>query len=344
MNSPVLEIAPLGFPWQTVDPFLFCAYHKDAYPAGDERMAPRASLAGRSIGSDFSSKDGWSMYHGQTVPGFPQHPHRGFETITIARKGLIDHSDSMGAAARFGAGDVQWMTAGRGVVHSEMLPLVNADRDNPAELFQIWLNLPAKSKMAQPYFSMYWNETIPRLRVQDGDNRRTDVAVYAGALEGAAGSIQPPPDSWAANPESDVRILTIRMDAGARWTVPPARSGVHRVLYFFAGDRATVADRELAPAHAALLADTAAVELQAGAAECEFLLLEGRPIGEPVAQYGPFVMNTQAEIQQAFRDYQETGFGGWPWPVDDPAHPREQGRFARHADGRIETPPELVNQ
>ncbi|MFV0316011.1 MAG: pirin family protein, partial [Microthrixaceae bacterium] len=98
--------------WPTLDPFLFVAHHRDAYPAGTEEMAPQASLEGREIGADFSAKDGWSMYHGSVAPGFPAHPHRGFETVTYVRKGLIDHSDSLGATARFGRGDTQWMTAG----------------------------------------------------------------------------------------------------------------------------------------------------------------------------------------------------------------------------------------
>src|SRR5688572_21303337 len=90
--SAILDVRPLGFPWETVDPFLFCAYHDDAYPRGTVDMTPAASLAGRAIGQDFSRKDGWSMYHGESVPGFPAHPHRGFETVTLVRKGLIDHS------------------------------------------------------------------------------------------------------------------------------------------------------------------------------------------------------------------------------------------------------------
>src|SRR5437764_11948311 len=125
-------------------------------------MGPDAPLSGRDLGQDFSRKDGWSMYHGNPVPGFPAHPHRGFETVTIVRKGLIDHSDSLGAAARFGGGDVQWLTTGRGVVHSEMFPLLDTSRENPHELFQIWLNLPARSKLANPYFKMLWHEQIPR--------------------------------------------------------------------------------------------------------------------------------------------------------------------------------------
>ena len=145
MNS-VVRIQPLGMPWATIDPFLFCVYHDDAYPKGNAQLGPDASLAGRDIGQDFAGKDGWRMYHGDTVPGFPSHPHRGFETVTIVRKGLIDHSDSLGATARFGGGDVQWLTAGRGIVHSEMFPLLKRDESNPLELFQIWLNLPAATR------------------------------------------------------------------------------------------------------------------------------------------------------------------------------------------------------
>src|SRR3954454_19128777 len=153
-DSDILAVVPLGFQWPTLDPFLFCVHHDDAYPAGNDKLGPVASLAGREIGMDFAGKDGWRMYHGDVVPGFPQHPHRGFETVTIVRRGLIDHSDSMGAAARYGRGDVQWLTAGKGIVHSEMFPLLDKGRGNPLELFQIWLNLPKASKMVNPYFSM----------------------------------------------------------------------------------------------------------------------------------------------------------------------------------------------
>src|SRR5205085_10083075 len=170
-SSPILAVKPLGFPWATIDPFLFCAWHEDAYPQGNGRLGPKASLAGREIGSDFSRKDGWSMYHGDSVPGFPAHPHRGFETVTIVRKGLIDHSDSLGATARFGEGDVQWVTAGEGLVHSEMFPLLDTQQDNPLELFQIWLNLPRRSKMAEPHFTMLWNEQVPRLVLADSEGR-----------------------------------------------------------------------------------------------------------------------------------------------------------------------------
>ena len=304
--SPVLTVKPLAFPWETADPFLFCAYHDDAYPKSNGKLGiPAASLAGRDIGQDFSRKDGWSMYHGDAVPGFPAHPHRGFETVTIVRKGLIDHSDSLGATARFGQGDVQWLTAGQGVVHAEMFPLLDADQDNPLELFQIWLNLPARSKMAPPHFTMFWSDQIPRRVSADDSGRQTEVAVIAGALQGAGKPLAPPPDSWAAQPQADVAIWTITMQPGARWTLPAATGdNTQRRLYFFKGKTVQVAGREIRPASMIALQSDVEVELLNGDGPGEFLLLQGRPVGEPVVQYGPFVMNTREEIEQAIQDYQ----------------------------------------
>jgi redox-sensitive bicupin YhaK (pirin superfamily) len=311
----VLAVEPLGLPWKTVDPFLFCVHHDDAYPRGNGRMGPDASLAGRDIGQDFSRKDGWSMYHGEQVPGFPGHPHRGFETVTIVRKGLIDHSDSLGATARFGGGDVQWLTAGKGIVHSEMFPLLDEAKPNPLELFQIWLNLPARSKMAAPHFTMFWSERIPRLSTTDAEGRAVEVAVIAGRLADRE-PLAPPPDSWAAAAEADLVIWTIRLAPGARWTVPAASgAATRRMLYFFKGDRARV-DGQSIDDHAAIeLAAGASAELVAGAEAAEFLLLQGRPIAEPVAQHGPFVMNTREEIVEAIRDYQAGKFAELPGQV-----------------------------
>jgi len=335
MESPILETRALGFPWETADPFLFCVHHDDAYPAGDDRLGPAASLAGRDLGQDFAGKDGWRMYHGRVVPGFPQHPHRGFETVTIARRGYIDHADSLGAAARFGKGDVQWLTAGGGIVHAEMFPLLDRGAPNPVELFQIWLNLPAADKLVEPHFSMLWADRIPRCVFTDGAGRATEVTVVAGQLDGRRPPA-PPPRSWASRPDTDVAIWCIRMAKGASWTLPATHEGTARTLYFFRGPSMRIAGEPLRARAAVAVRADAAIPLDAGDDECELLLLQGRPIDEPVVQYGPFVMNTRAEIQRAFADYQRTRFGGWPWPSDDPVHGREPGRFAKHADGRVE--------
>ena len=334
-DGAVISTLRLGFPWQTFDPFLFCVHHEDHYPKGNEQMGPQASLAGRNMGMDFEGKDGWRMYHGDVVPGFPRHPHRGFETVTIARSGYIDHSDSLGATARFGDGDVQWMTAGKGVVHSEMFPLVKRDEPNPTELFQIWINLPRADKMVEPHFTMLWNDTIPKREFEDDAGRKTRVAVVAGSIADA-NAPSPPPKSWASRAESKVAIWTIKMEPNARWTLPAAEPGLNRTLYFFKGTQMRVGGKTLSSYLGARLDSSAAPELINGPDEGELLMLQGRPIDEPVVHYGPFVMNTPEEIQQAMIDYRRTEYGGWPWKSDGPVHEREQGRFAIHADGRNE--------
>lgn len=335
VSNAILSAFSLGFPWQTFDPFLFCVHHDDAYPAGNEAMGPAASLAGRQIGMDFAGKDGWRMYHGATVPGFPRHPHRGFETVTVARRGYIDHSDSLGAKARFGNGDCQWMTAGRGIVHSEMFPLVHRTKPNPTELFQIWLNLPAEDKLVDPYFEMLWDRDIPRVEQRDTNGHTSEIVVYAGDFEGALPP-SPPPNSWASRVDSEVAIWTLRMEPGARLRLPAASAGLNRTLYFFAGTSIEVGGVRV-DQHAGLrVRPDLVVDIINGPDEAELLMLQGRPIDEPVAQHGPFVMNTRAELHQAMVDYRRDGFGGWPWASDGPVHEREAGRFAVRADGAEE--------
>ena len=278
MTDPIIRTMPLGMPWPTVDPFLFCVHHVDDYPAGTPELAPRASLGGRNIGSDFSNTDGWSMYHGSVVPGFPQHPHRGFETISFVRRGVMDHADSMGAAARFGAGDVQWMTAGSGIVHSEMFPLLADDGPNPMELFQIWINLPADDKLVTPHFRMLWAADIPKLVTPGTGGADTEVTIVAGSLEGLTPP-PPPPNSWAARPDSDVAIWQIRLGTGASWTLPPAaRPDTVRSIYAFAGRSVRFGDATIeASTGAVVRADEEVTISAADGAEC--LLLQGRPIG-----------------------------------------------------------------
>lgn len=334
-SAAIKSIKPLGFPWETSDPFLFCAYHRDEYPKGNLNMEPEASLEGRNIGQDFEVKDGWRMYHGSKVPGFPSHPHRGFETVSIVQEGLVDHSDSLGAAGRFGNGDVQWMTAGKGVQHSEMFPLLNNDKENPLLMFQIWLNLPSKDKMVEPHFAMLWSEDVPKVKVKDDNGNETEITIVAGKL-GKQLPLAPAPNSWAADPANEVAIWTIKMAPNAKWTLPIASPGLSRSLYFFKGNDLKIGEETIKSNHTFSLESDQEVTIENGAEESHFLFLQGKPIGEPVAQYGPFVMNTQQEIQETMREYQQTQFGGWPWPKSDNVHPREKGRFARHADGRAE--------
>lgn len=336
MSTSILSAQPLGFPWQTKDPFIFCVYHRDEFPKGNEHMGPATSeLVGRAIGNDFTIKDGWRMYHGSKVPGFPYHPHRGFETITAVKEGIVDHTDSMGASGRFSAGDVQWMTAGKGVLHSEMFPLLHEDKENPMELFQIWLNLPKRSKFVEPHFKMLWNEEIPKLEWQDDAGRKTSVDIIAGELYDRTG-LEPTPDSFAADKANNVGVFTLIMEPGAQFILPKTAAGTNRMLYFYKGNELII-DKSSLQQHAAIEVNASMdIALQAGAEECRLLILQGKPINEPVVQHGPFVMNTREEIMEAFKEYQETQFGGWPWPKEEYTHPRNVERFAHHGDGRKE--------
>ncbi|MBN2175928.1 MAG: pirin family protein [Bacteroidales bacterium] len=334
-EDSIIQVKKLGFTWETNNPFLFCVHHDDHYPKGNDEMGPTASLAGRNLGNDFTVKDGWRMYHGEKVPGFPMHPHRGFETVTIVLKGFIDHSDSAGAAGRYGNGDVQWMTAGKGLQHAEMFPLLKKDEDNPLELFQIWLNLPGDKKMTEPHFKMLWTEDIPHYSAKDQSGRAIEVIVVAGELNDAKPPA-PAPVSWAADPANEVAIWRIKMDGGAKWQIPVASSEAQRSLFFFRGSTMRIDGREIPNYHSIELHADRKVLLENGSEESHLLLLQGKPINEPVIQYGPFVMNTEAEIQQAFLDFRKTQFGGWPWPRPDQVHNREKGRFAKYSDGSEE--------
>ena len=344
MVDKILRSEPLTRPWAGTDPFLFCAYHQDRYPASNGNQAiPANQLRGRAIGNDFSGLDGFSMYHGTEVPGFPAHPHRGFETVTIVARGLVDHADSLGASARYGDGDVQWLTAGRGVMHAEMFPLRSSDNDNPLDLLQIWLNLPSHSKMADPAFVMLWDSVIPRYRTATTANAVAEVKVVAGPYhpqEEDGDPIVPPPatpDSWASNPDADVAIWQIGLAPGARLTLPAAAgASTRRTLYFYAGDAITI-DGAVQPGNRLIEVEAQATLelLNSGASDAEILVLQGVPIAEPIVAQGPFVMNTREEIDQARRDFGRTQFGGWPWPEPGPVHEAGIGRFARHPGAAV---------
>jgi redox-sensitive bicupin YhaK (pirin superfamily) len=331
MNS-VQTIQPSGVPWTTMDPFIFCVYHLDRYPRANKDLGPAASLRGRSLGNDFFLRDGWRMYHGHQVPGFPVHPHRGFETITFVLKGFVDHSDSNGAAGRYGYRDVQWMTAGSGLQHSEMFPLLNEEEENTLELFQIWLNLPASKKFAKPCYKMLWDESVPRLKVNDKNQNKTEIDLIAGEI-GEVAAPAPAPDSWAADPENEVAIWHISMEENAEWEIPQAKENVNRSLYFFEGKSVFLNDKKMASGNVVVLNPHEKVILKNSGTRSRLLLLQGKPINEPVVQYGPFVMNNQEEIRQAFADYRETEFGGWPWPRRDMVHGKQKKRFARLING-----------
>lgn len=335
MKPIILNRFPIDFQWQTQEPFLFCVHHKDYFPPGTSNFGPDPQfLQGRNLGQDFQLKDGFRMYHGETVPGFPVHPHRGFETVTLVRQGYIDHADSLGAAGRYGEGDVQWMTAGKGIQHSEMFPLLRSDQENPVELFQIWLNLPASRKMVSPDFKMLWNETIPVVELPQQNSRVTLIAGTYNQITPPS----PPKASWAVDPSNETAIWIIQIGPHGEFEIPTSAQSVARSLYFYKGESLSL-NQEAIPSKTGVFVDSLQrLILRTQEKAVEVVLLQAKPIQEPLAQHGPFVMNTSAEIKQAFQDYRKTQFGGWPWPQEDMVHGPQIERFAKYPDGHIEYP------
>lgn len=339
MNNIIKSITPTSTRIPVKSPFILASRHYDNYPAGNEKMEPTYYIENREIGSDFNLESPWRMYHGKKVPGFPSHPHRGFETVTIASKGFVDHTDSVGSTGRYGNGDVQWLTTGKGAQHCEMFPLLNQDEENPFELFQIWLNLPKKNKMVDPYYQMFWNEDIPIVENKDSNGNVSKVKVIAGDYKDTK-ALNPNPDSWAAEKENNVTIWTIELEPQAEFTIRAISKTANRTLFYYEGDSLKIEEDEISKNNSLDLAADREIKIKNGSKLSKLLLLEGEPINEPVASYGPFVMNTQKEIMQAFNDYQQTQFGGWPWDRNDPVNPIDSGRFAKYSDGTLNYPKE----
>jgi redox-sensitive bicupin YhaK (pirin superfamily) len=228
------------------------------------------------------------------LAGFPAHPHRGFETVTYMLDGHMRHEDSFGNRGDLGPGDVQWMTAARGIIHSEM----PQQTEGRMRGFQLWINLPASEKMKPAAYRDIPAREIPTVTLPDGTRVRVIAGKYADA---AVGTVSGPIAGLSTSP----MYFDLRLPANAAVTVPTPE-GHNAFIYVYDGD-AEVGDeapRRLPHRSAGLLTPGPHVRVRAGAQGAGLLLLAGRPIGEPVVQYGPFVMNTREEIEQAVLDYQ----------------------------------------
>ena len=221
------------------------------------------------------------------LAGFPSHPHRGFETVTYMLDGHMQHKDSGGNTGDLGPGDVQWMTAARGLIHSEM----PQQAEGRMRGFQLWLNLPAKEKMKPPAYSDIPAAQIPVVALDQGS-----VRVIAGRLGETSGAVR--------GGSTDPHYWDVHLEPGAEFDAQlPAQHNAF--LYAYEGEAVVGENRKALPHRAAGLLSTGdAVRIAAGAKGARVLVLAGRPIGEPVVQYGPFVMNTREEIEQAIADYQ----------------------------------------
>lgn len=226
------------------------------------------------------------------IAGFPSHPHRGFETVTYMLDGRMQHKDHLGNTGDLGPGSVQWMTAGRGVIHSEM----PQQTEGRLRGFQLWLNLPAAEKMQPAGYRDIPAEAIPELSFDGGMARVIAGRLRVGQTE-QAGAVNATPGSKSTDP----LLVDVRLNPNARVSVP-IQAGYAAMLYAYDGEL-IVAGKPVPRRAAAVLDDGDAVELGAGEEGARALLLAARPIGEPIVQYGPFVMNTREEIEQAMADY-----------------------------------------
>ncbi len=225
--------------------------------------------------------------------GFPSHPHRGFETVTYMLDGNMRHEDHLGHRGDLGPGDVQWMTAGRGIIHSEM----PQQTEGRMRGFQIWINLPAKEKMKPAAYRDIPSQEIPTVSLANGGEAR----VIAGELVQGESHASGPIQGLSTEPlYLDVHLL------GGAFFDAPVTAGHHGFLYIYDGEATVGDERKVLPQQAAgLLSDGDQILVEAGPQGARFLLLAGKPLGEPIVQYGPFVMNTREEIEQALADYRE---------------------------------------
>lgn len=230
---------------------------------------------------------------GDYIAGFPPHPHRGFETMTYMLDGRMQHKDHLGNVGDLGPGSVQWMTAGKGVIHSEM-PLQESGRMRG---FQLWINLPAKEKMRPASYRDIPADEIPSLTLSNG----VTVKVIAGTATLDQQIIDGAINSRAKPISTDPLFLDVVLPAKVSFE-QIILDGYNAVIYPYEGD--VIVDNQTLPKHAAgLLTQQGRVEVKAGNQEARFILLAGKPIGEPVVQHGPFVMNSREEIEQALADY-----------------------------------------
>lgn len=223
------------------------------------------------------------------IAGFPNHPHRGFVTLTYMLDGRMLHSDSMGNRGELASGDVQWMKAASGVIHSEM-PQQEAGLMRG---FQLWINLPAREKMSEPEYRDFAAADFPQADVNDGEGVAGKIKVIAGRYREARGSID--------DPHTDLHYFDVTLRANRRFGVDLSPE-LTVFAYVFEGD-ARVGDGALAQHTLAIFGPGTAIEIAAGAAGARFILVAGRPLREPVVQRGPFVMNTADEVHAAFADY-----------------------------------------
>ena len=331
-KGPVVKTTRFDMHWDTEDPFIFVSHHEDDYPHGNRQMAPPLQeISGRDLGRDYEKRFGFRMYNGKVVPGFPMHAHWGYETVTLAQLGFVDHFDSEKREGRFGNGDIQWVSASSKYMHDEMYPLVDQDGRNPNDITQIMINLPLASKNRGNQVSTVWSGDVP---VVTGNG--AEVKVVCGRF-GGHDVRSPNSNSWADGSRW-VRILRMELEPGATLSVDAAPAEANRNVYMVSGDKTDVCGTEMAPYLRATVRPDIDMVMTNGESRAVLWLLEGEPIGEKQASFGPVYLGSTDEVRSAMEDIRRNEYSEWPFDVVDKVHLDDCGRFLRNPDGSEERP------
>ena len=335
-KGPFLRTASMTMHWDTEDPFIFVSHHEDDYPHGNKQMAPPLNeISGRSLGRDYKKMMGFRMYNGKVVPGFPMHAHWGYETVTLAQTGYVDHSDSLGNTGRFGFGDVQWVSAPGFYEHCEMYPLVNQNERNPNDITQIMIAIPSEFKKL-PEFSVntVWKENIP---VITGDGY--EIQIICGSFGGKT-AVSPSAVSWADG-KHFVRILRITLRPGGSVSIDGTPEGVNRNLYYVSGDTSAIMGEDVIWNTQMKIPAGKEITISNGKSDSVFWLLEGEPLGEKMSMFGPVLLDSDKEVRAAMQTIRKEEFEKWPWDLIDRVNPADSGRFLLRSSGEKELPPSV---
>lgn len=325
------RVSGLGMHWDVEDPFLFVSHHEDDYPRGNRQQAPPLhEISGRNLGRDYQLRMGFRMYHGKVVPGFPMHAHWGYETITVATKGLVDHFDTEGIQGRFGHGDAQYVSASSKYEHCEMYPLVNQSDRNPNDITQIMVNLPLEMKNQPNEVRTVWKHEIP---IATGDGWRAEV--YCGRFGGRSFE-SPNRTSYAKI--GNVRILRIRMEPGSKITIDAVHEGVTRNIHYISGGGVSILGTEVPSFSRIKYPEKGEIEITNGFETSVLWLLEGMPIDQKMASFGPVTLGDLSDVREAMDQIRKNEFLEWPWDIIDKAQPLGTGRFIRYKDGTERRP------
>ena len=331
-KGPVVKTTRFDLHWDTEDPFTFVSHHEDDYPKGNRQLAPPLEeISGRDLGRDYEKRLGFRMYNGKVVPGFPMHAHWGYETVTLAEKGYVDHFDSEKREGRFGFGDIQWVLASSKYMHDEMYPLVNKEERNPNDITQIMINLPLERKNKANSVHTVWSEQVPVV-----EENGVSVKVVCGKY-GGHDVTSPNGDSWA-NGEHWVRILRLVMAPNSDIVLDPAPAAANRNVYMVSGGKVDVCGTEIAPYVRAKVKSDIDMTITNGDEESVVWVLEGEPIGQKMASFGPVCLEDTKAIRAAMEDIRRNEYSEWPFDVVDKVHLEDTGRFLRNPDGSEERP------